>query len=250
MARVGTALRSARERAGWSREALAYHSGLSLGAIAQIESGRRQDVRLASLVALGDALEVSVDYLVGGEATMSPRLFEHRALIYGSDDEFLAIAVAFLAGGIRRSECALAITTPQQTSLLQESLGDEAAHVEFHDSGEWYRSPRAALDAYRTFVKERFELGAPWIRIVGEPVWAGRTDAEVAEWVRYESLLNMAFASAPATMICPYDRGPLLRRSLLARVTLIPRLLRPGSSTSVPYIVSPRTSCFHRREGT
>src|ERR1700738_2780915 len=73
---VGRTLRSARERAGWSREALAHHSGLSWAAIAQIESGRRREVRLGSLVALANALAVSVDYLVGGKATLSPKLFQ------------------------------------------------------------------------------------------------------------------------------------------------------------------------------
>src|ERR1700704_6388131 len=94
--RVGRSLRSARERAGWSRETLAHHSGLSWAAIAQIESGRRQEVRLGSLVALADALGVSADYLVGSGATISPKLLEHRVLIYGSDDEYLASLVPFL----------------------------------------------------------------------------------------------------------------------------------------------------------
>lgn len=53
--RVGAALRLARVRVGWSREALAYHSGMSGAAIAQIESGRRQDIRLSTLAALAGA---------------------------------------------------------------------------------------------------------------------------------------------------------------------------------------------------
>ena len=63
--RLEGTVRSARERVGWSREALAYHSGLSGAAIAQIESGRRREVRVTTLLALSRALEVSVDYLVG-----------------------------------------------------------------------------------------------------------------------------------------------------------------------------------------
>ena len=54
--RIGESLKAARERLGWSREALAYHSGVSWSAIAQIESGRRKDVRLSSLSALAEAL--------------------------------------------------------------------------------------------------------------------------------------------------------------------------------------------------
>src|SRR3979490_1905223 len=101
--RIGEAVRSARERAGWSREALAYHSGLSWAAIAQIESGRRQEVRLGSLVALADALDAPVDYLGGSKAILSPKLFQHDAVIYDSDDEYIASTVPFLVEGITRS---------------------------------------------------------------------------------------------------------------------------------------------------
>jgi transcriptional regulator with XRE-family HTH domain len=203
--RIGGSLRSARERAGWSREALAYHSGLSWAAIAQIESGRRKEVRVSSLLALAGALEVSVDYLVGGAATVFPDLLEHRGLIYRSEDDSVASAAPYLVAGITHSECVLAVTSKRRMGLLRDTLGDNAQYVEFSDSSEWYRSPHDASNGYQTFVKERFERGAPWIRILGEPVWAGRSEAEVAEWIRYESMMNLSFASSPATIFCPYD---------------------------------------------
>jgi DNA-binding XRE family transcriptional regulator len=62
---IAVVLRRAREGRGWSREDLAHHSGVSYAAIAQIETGRRTDVRLRSLVALADALGVTVDALLG-----------------------------------------------------------------------------------------------------------------------------------------------------------------------------------------
>jgi transcriptional regulator with XRE-family HTH domain len=192
-------------RAGWSRETLAHHSGLSCAAIAQIESGRRQDVRLASLVALAGALGVSVDYLVGGTATLEPKLLEHRALIYESDDDYLASTIPFVSEGITRDDCVLAVTAGRQIGVLRDALGDGAGCVEFHDSAEWYRTPAGALSNYRSFVQDRIEHGARWIRIIGEPVWAGRSEAEVAEWIRYESIINLSLALSPATIICPYD---------------------------------------------
>lgn len=203
--RLGASLRSARERMGWSREALAYHSGLSWAAIAQIESGRRQEVRVSSLVALANALGVSVDYLVGGAATVSPNLLRHRLLIYGSDDEYLAAVVPFLLEGIARSDAILAAPTERQGGLLHDALGDDAKHVEFLDAVEWYRTLRGAATGYGTVVKERFERGAPWIRIVADAAWAGRLAPQVAEWFRYESIVNLALASSPATIMCSYD---------------------------------------------
>jgi transcriptional regulator with XRE-family HTH domain len=230
--RVGTSIRSARERAGWGREALAYHSGLSGAAIAQIESGRRQEVRLGSLVALANALGVSVDYLVGSRATLSPKLFEHRVLIYGSDDEYLASAVPFLVEGVARADSLLAVTTSHQSCLLRDALGDIASHVEFRDSSGWYRSPTSTLNDYRAFMKERFERGAPWIRIIGEPVWAGRSEAEVVEWTRYESILNLSFASAPATIMCPYDARSVPEAILAGARQTHPEVAEAGDATA------------------
>jgi transcriptional regulator with XRE-family HTH domain len=202
--RIGTALRSARERAGWSREALAYHSGVSWSAIAQIESGRRQDVRLSSLSALADALQISVDHLVGSKAAVSPSPLGHRVLIYESDDEFVTPVARFLAEGIERSESVLAVTTNRHINLLHDALGESARHVEFKDTVDWYQTPADAVKHYRTFLNERYQSGAQWVRIVGDPVWAGTT-AEVDAWTRYESLVNLFFASSPATLLCTYD---------------------------------------------
>jgi transcriptional regulator with XRE-family HTH domain len=202
---IGVSLRAARVRLGWSRETLAHHSGVSWSAIAQIESGRRKDVRLTSLSALAEALGVSVDYLIGSATATAPRLLEHRLLTYGSDEEYLAAATPFFAEGMERSDSLLAVTTEEQIDLLRDSLGDRAENVEFADSAEWYRSPNTAMDGYRTFVNEKLEAGAAWIRIVAEIAPGSRSEAEIPAWTRYESYVNLAFASSPTSFICTYD---------------------------------------------
>ena len=58
------------------------------------------------------------------------------------------------------------------------------------------------------------------MRIVGEPVWADRSAAQAARWCRYESLLNLAFAGLPVTIICPYDER-----------TVAPSILRQAHAT-------------------
>jgi transcriptional regulator with XRE-family HTH domain len=201
---IGAFLKAARTRAGWSREALAYHSGVSWSAIAQIESGRRKDIRLSSLSALATALNVSVDYLIGTTAP-SRSLFEHRVLTYGSDDAFVAAAIRFLAEGIEQSQSLLAVTTASKMGLLRDVLGDGSKQVEFADWTDWYRSPQEALSRYDAFMTDKREAGVPWVRVLGEAAWSGQTDAEVAAWTRYESMVNLAFASSPATILCTYD---------------------------------------------
>jgi hypothetical protein len=97
--------------------------------------------------------------------------------------------------------------------------------VEFADSAEWYGSLSGALNRYRAYVKQKFEAGAAWIRVVGDPVWAGRSGAEITAWFRYESLVNLAFASAPATILCPYDT-----RSVPAEVVADARRTHPEAA--------------------
>lgn len=232
--RIGDSLRAARVRAGWGREELAYRSGVSWSAIAQIESGRRRDVRLSSLSALANALEVGVDYLIGTEAATTPRPLDHRVLTYGSGDEFLATTIPFLTEGIERSECLLAVTTDAQVELLRDALEGRSEHIEFVNSADWYRSPRAASDRYREFVQQKFEDGVAWTRIVGEPIWSGRSEAEITAWTRYESLLNLTFASMPATILCPYDTTSLPREIVENANRTHPQVAVGTDATSSP----------------
>src|SRR5687767_203826 len=103
---IGRRIRASRARLGWTREELAVRSGMSWSAIAQVESGRRANPRPTTLSALAGALGVSIDYLVDGGPVATPML-EHRALIYGSDDDFAATTSDFLREGIKRAEPSL-----------------------------------------------------------------------------------------------------------------------------------------------
>jgi transcriptional regulator with XRE-family HTH domain len=201
--RIGASLKVARERLGWSREALAFHSGVSWSAIAQIETGRRRDVRLSSLAALAHALDVSVDFLIG--TTPTPDVLEHRLLTYTSEDEFLTNAAPHLVAGVEQAHGVLAVTTPQVTGSLRDTLVDHREQIEFANWEDWYRSPREALQRYVAFVDEKFKAGAVWITVVAEAGWSGQSEAQIAAWTRYESLVNLTFASSPATLVCTYD---------------------------------------------
>jgi hypothetical protein len=125
-----------------------------------------------------------------------------------------SLLVAFIAVGIAREDCVLAVTTTRHASLLQDALGVDAHDVDFLDATAWYRSLPGAANGYRNYVKERYEHGAAWTRIVGEPVWTGHSDTELDEWFRYEALINLSFASSPATVVCTYDMRSTPQRAL------------------------------------
>jgi transcriptional regulator with XRE-family HTH domain len=199
-------LQQARARLGWSKETLAHRAGLSFAAIAQIESGRRINVRPRTLMALADALGVTVDHLLGARSERG--LLEHLALLYRSDAEFIGGVLPFLRAAIDRSGSPLVVTTPANIDLLKGELGSDAAVVRFEGSRRWYRSPLDALTSYRDFVDEQIESGSSWVSIVGEPVWAV-PDEDVAHWVMYEAAINLIFAASPVTVMCPYDARSL-----------------------------------------
>ena len=66
-------------------------------------------------------------------------------------------------------------------------------------------NPARIIPAWRRFLDEHAVEGRP-VRGIGEPIWAGRSPDELVECQRHESLLNLAFADAPAfRLLCPYD---------------------------------------------
>jgi transcriptional regulator with XRE-family HTH domain len=202
---IGTRLRAARDRRHWNREALAFHSGVSWSAIAQIEAGRRTNLRPSTLAALAQALGVTIDYLVSGSAARPPML-DHRALLYDSEVAFLDGVSPFIAEAIAGSQPVLIVTTVANVGLVRAQLGSQAGQLEFADRSSLYDTPAGALSGYREFLEAKIETGAQWVRILGEPLWTARTDTEVRLWARYESLLNLVFSRAPVSLLCPYDQ--------------------------------------------
>ena len=235
---LGTRLKAARQRLGWSREALAYHAGISWSAIAQVESGRRRNIRPNTLSSLAGALGVTIDYLIRGGATDAV-MFGHRALLYDTDEEFLNTTGPFLAEGIENSEAVLAVTTSANIALLRERLGPIARQVEFAEAANWYQTPPSALEKYRAFLNAKLDAGAPWIRIVGEPVWTDRSDSDVRLWTRYESLINLVFSAAPATLICPYDTQSLDPEIVTQASVTHPHTIGPDGLTISPDYADP-----------
>lgn len=130
----------------------------------------------------------------------------HDALIYEGEDSFLEHMLPFVHGGLEREDAVLAVTSPQNIAALRGALGPDAQRVDFRDSTAWYCSPGAAFNAYASYV-DRSDRP---VRVIGEPVWpAGPVGTETREWAKYESVLNVAFADAPAWIVCPYDATSL-----------------------------------------
>ncbi|QMU77177.1 sensor histidine kinase [Streptacidiphilus sp. PB12-B1b] len=130
----------------------------------------------------------------------------HQGLVYGDDEAFLDATVPFCLDGLEQGDAVLAVTTDANIGLLRRALKDAAEDIEFVDADQWYRAPGRTLGAYHRYVDRHAAGDRPRrTRVIGEPVWHGRDALERAEWARYESVINVAFADCPAWIICPYD---------------------------------------------
>jgi MEDS: MEthanogen/methylotroph, DcmR Sensory domain len=132
--------------------------------------------------------------------------FLHQGCIYGSDAEFLAMAVPFVQDGLRRGEPVLVTTTSANLELLHDAIGEEADEVDYAESAYFGRRPPQRTTAmHRYWTRHRPTAPTGSVRILAEPVWTGRSRREVAAWKRMEAGLNVVLADTSIWLICPYD---------------------------------------------
>ena len=133
--------------------------------------------------------------------------YRHECLLYRGKDEFLAEIVPFIQDGLERGQQVMVAVAEPRLQALRDALGDDASFVVFADMAELGRNPALIIPAWREFAAAA--NGSP-IRGVGEPIWAGRSDAEIVECQFHEALLNVAVApDMPLWLLCPYDIGEL-----------------------------------------
>ncbi|MCA6093391.1 sensor histidine kinase [Streptomyces sp. SCA3-4] len=130
--------------------------------------------------------------------------FVHHACLYGTDAEFLAMAVPFVADGLAAGEPVLAATTPANIELLRQALGERAHALDTAETAYFGRRPVERVTAFLRYHDHRARPGRR-TRMIAEPVWGGKSARQVAEWKRMESGLNVLLAGLPVWMICPYD---------------------------------------------
>ena len=78
-------------------------------------------------------------------------------------------------------------------------------------------------------------------RVIGEPIWAGRSAAEYPACVQHEALINVAFADRPVTIVCPYDTARLDPAVLADAECTHPLLIEHGQWRPNPDFADPAT---------
>ncbi|HEY3896952.1 MAG TPA: sensor histidine kinase [Pseudonocardiaceae bacterium] len=146
----------------------------------------------------------SGDVLCDVDTSQRHDLLAHRGLLYGSEEEFLASALPFIRDGLNGGDAVCSVSTERTAGWLRRELGTDASSVEFHESSRWYQHPVRALATAHRLVQATIP-GGRQLRVLAEPLWVPRGPQEKKEWVRYESLVNAAFAGTNVAFVCSYD---------------------------------------------
>jgi anti-sigma regulatory factor (Ser/Thr protein kinase) len=163
--------------------------------------------------------------------------FHHEAVFYASDDEYLAGVLPDLRAAIDTDGAVLVAVGEAKVALLRAALGEDADRVRFTDMERLGRNPACIIPAWREFLAT---AGSGPRLGIGEPVWPGRTEAELIECRRHESLLNVAFAGGgPWRLLCPYDVRALPPDVLADARRSHPHLSRSGVSVRCEDYVEP-----------
>ncbi|MBT3151263.1 MEDS domain-containing protein [Streptomyces sp. CHD11] len=130
--------------------------------------------------------------------------FVHPALFYRDDQEYLDGTVPFVREGLTAGEPVAVAVPGERLRLIRDALGADAERVRLLDMREAGRNPgRIIPGVLRAFADAR--PAGHRVRIIGEPIWAGRSASEYPACVQHEALINAAFQGRTATILCPYD---------------------------------------------
>jgi anti-sigma regulatory factor (Ser/Thr protein kinase) len=159
--------------------------------------------------------------------------FSHQVTFYEGSDGFLAATLPYLREGLEAEEPTLVALGPEKIELLRGELGADGERIAFADIEGFGRNPARLIPAWQDFFDSHRSDGAR-VRGIGEPVWPGRSAAEVDECERHESLLNLAFGNARGTVLCTYDTSTLDDDALEAARISHPQLRGDGEADANP----------------
>lgn len=133
-------------------------------------------------------------------AAAGHRGYRHEAVLHGSDEELLAVAVPFLDGAVEAGEPAVVALDEAGGALVRAAVADPSALTFIAPYGK----PAGTIKAVRALLAGHVALGAAQIRIFGEVPHPGR-GAPWDWWARYEAAVNHAYDDFPLWGMCSYD---------------------------------------------
>jgi anti-sigma regulatory factor (Ser/Thr protein kinase) len=153
--------------------------------------------------------------------------FRHPALFYRGVDEYLDGTVPFIEEGLAAGEPVAVAVPGAKHESLRAGLGDSATRVRLIDMTRAGRNPGRILPGV-LFAFADHHRDAERVRIIGEPIWPGRSEVEYPACVQHEALINQAFTGRSVEILCPYDAAGLPRDVLRDAERTHPTVIGPA----------------------
>ncbi|HEV2088953.1 MAG TPA: sensor histidine kinase [Cryptosporangiaceae bacterium] len=161
------------------------------------------------------------------------REFCHQALVYSTTEDLLAAVVPFIDAGRERGDTVLVVSPHADT--VRDALASTEG-VEFLDTDQWHQVPARTIAAYASCAQKSAAQGRR-VRAIAEIGWDSRAEKQIAEWHRFESVLNHALVDVGPRILCPYDQSRLPRSVLDTALTTHPTVATTaGSKPSDAYL--------------
>jgi anti-sigma regulatory factor (Ser/Thr protein kinase) len=194
---------------------------------------------------------------VAGEPASSP--VRHEVALHATAAEGAALALSFLHRGLLAGEPIVVAVSPPIADLLLPAVAGSGGLVEFAEIAAFGRNPGRIIATVWDLLSNGH--GQP-VWCIQEPLWPGRTPAEVTEVLRHEALVNLAFPGGPLSLLCLYPRqlltesgmsdtrsthptlrtgdgvlasGSYLGAGVLPAQCLVPLKPPPAAAASMPY---------------
>lgn len=166
-----------------------------------------------------------------------PGTFDHPGLLYRGADDYLTGTTAFVRKAVTSGDAVLVAVPGPNLTALRDALADVAGSVIFADMAVAGRNPGRIIPG----VLLAFAAAHPGRRvsIIGEPIWAGRSDLEYPACAQHEALINAAFAGRDAAILCPYDVGALGQAALHDAWRTHPFMIASGRRRPSPSYADP-----------
>src|SRR5690348_6538157 len=151
----------------------------------------------------------------------------HAVFFYRDQRDYVARIREFSCAGLDKDEPVFIAVPGRNGALLRERMGVGAGPVHFADMAVFGRNPARIIPEVRAFADS---CPGQRIRFVGEPIWPGRSAAEICEATRNEALVNQAFEPASATILCLYNVAGLPEEVIADARRTHPVLISGGRS--------------------
>jgi anti-sigma regulatory factor (Ser/Thr protein kinase) len=153
----------------------------------------------------------------------------HVAFFYRDPAEHRAQMLRFARAGLAQGE-PLFIAVPAARAL-GDQLALEPGEFVCSDITDAGRNPARIIPELRAFIDKH---DGQRVRVIGEPIWPGRSPAEIREVIRHEALVNLAFSEVRATVMCAFDVTGLAPAAISGVRRTHPEHLGGGRLAAVP----------------